>query len=252
MTLGFSGDVVDFYQRYRRGYPAETIASIVETLRLTQDDVVVDLGCGTGMLTTPFAGRVRAVVGVDPEPDMLARAREESTATNVTWMVGADTDMPSIHRLLGPIGAVTIGRALHWMDHEALFQTLRPMTRGIAVVTHGTPMWLQETPWSRALREFLEEWMATKLVFTCGTDDASQQGYREALRRAGFETADAEVTYIDELDLDGVVGSVYSVLPEDRLPAPDDRPAFAEQLGRAIEPHGPFVESVKVTTLFGM
>lgn len=37
---------------------------------------VVDLGCGTGQLALPMAGRVHAVVGVDPEPDILRRAHQ--------------------------------------------------------------------------------------------------------------------------------------------------------------------------------
>lgn len=36
----------------------------------------MDLGCGTGQLALLMAGRVRAVIGVDPEPDMLQRARQ--------------------------------------------------------------------------------------------------------------------------------------------------------------------------------
>ena len=60
------------------------------------DAVVLDLGCGTGQLTLPIAARVRVVIGMDPEPDMLERAREvgrERGAANVTWILGADTDI---------------------------------------------------------------------------------------------------------------------------------------------------------------
>jgi ubiquinone/menaquinone biosynthesis C-methylase UbiE len=120
VDLGFHGEMVDFYHRYRRGYPPAAIDALMRAFELTEDDIVVDLGCGTGQLTLPVAGRVRAVVGVDPEPDMLLRARQaaaERGVVNVSWMVGADTDMPALGRLLGDqaVGAVTIGQALHWM-----------------------------------------------------------------------------------------------------------------------------------------
>jgi ubiquinone/menaquinone biosynthesis C-methylase UbiE len=96
---------------------------------LTTDDVVVDLGCGTGQLTLPIAERVRSVVAVDPEPDMLARASgaaRETKVTNVSWMLGADSDMPTLGTLIGDrnLGAATIGQALHWMNPGKLFRAL--------------------------------------------------------------------------------------------------------------------------------
>jgi SAM-dependent methyltransferase len=57
MDLGFRGNVVDFYHRFRRGYPPEVIDSLAGAFRLTADDIVVDLGCGTGQLTLPIAQR---------------------------------------------------------------------------------------------------------------------------------------------------------------------------------------------------
>jgi ubiquinone/menaquinone biosynthesis C-methylase UbiE len=49
--------------------------AITGAFGLGPGDIVVDLGCSTGQLAVPMASRVRAVLGVDPEPDMLARAR---------------------------------------------------------------------------------------------------------------------------------------------------------------------------------
>lgn len=78
MDLAFHGEVADFYQQFRRGYPPPVIDALCQVFRLTREDIVVDLGCGTGQLALPVAGRVRGVVGVDPEPDMLLRARQTS------------------------------------------------------------------------------------------------------------------------------------------------------------------------------
>jgi trans-aconitate methyltransferase len=148
MDLGFRGEVADFYHQYRRGYPPAVIDRLADIFTLTSDDIVIDLGCGTGQLTLPIAARVRAVAGVDPEPDMLARARRAATEqhlTNVTWLLGADTDTPALAALLGRqrAGAVTIGQALHWMRYRELFPGLAPLLRpggGVAVVTNGTPL----------------------------------------------------------------------------------------------------------------
>ena len=200
MDLGFGGEVADLYHRYRHGYPAAVIDAIADAFQLNADDLVVDLGCGTGQLTLPLARRVRAVVGLDPEPDMLRRARaaaRDAGIANVSWILDADANLPALRGLLGEksIAAVTIGQALHWMGYGELFRSAVPLLRpggGVAVVTNGTPLWLQDSAWSHGLRAFLERWLATRLVFPCGTDRQSQQRYAQELALAGFEVSSAE------------------------------------------------------------
>jgi SAM-dependent methyltransferase len=49
---------------------------------------IVDLGCGTGLLTCELAGSGCRVIGVDPSPAMLERARQRTCAGDVTWVDG--------------------------------------------------------------------------------------------------------------------------------------------------------------------
>jgi SAM-dependent methyltransferase len=49
---------------------------------------IVDLGCGTGVITCELARLGFSVIGVDPAPDMLALARSRPYATQVTWIEG--------------------------------------------------------------------------------------------------------------------------------------------------------------------
>jgi trans-aconitate methyltransferase len=257
--LGFGGEVSGFYHQYRRGYPPAVIDALIGAFGLTRDDVVIDLGCGTGQLTLPIATRVGAVAGVDPEPAMLARARlaaAEQGIRNASWLLGADTDTFALAGLLGSgrTGAVTIGQALHWMGYRELIPALVPLLRpggGIAVITNGIPMWLHDSPWSRALRSFLEHWLGTTLTRTCGTDDASQQRYRDTMTGAGLDVTETRYDYTDELDFEHLLGGLYSALPAQRLPPPDQRAAFAAQVRHAVAPHAPFTEHVPVKTLLG-
>jgi SAM-dependent methyltransferase len=257
--LRFSGEVAELYQRYRRGYPSDVFGALAAEFGLTADDAALDLGCGTGQLTLPLAGRTRSVIGMDPEPDMVAQARKaalEKGIANASWLVGADSDVPALKALLGEgkLGAVTIGQALHWMDHETLFPALHSLIRpggGIAVVTNGAPMWLHDSPWSNALRDYLSGWLGQPLVRTCGAEGEEQDRYRASLERAGFTTNETVVEYEDEMDLEFVIGAVYSATPEDLLPEPDQRAGFEERLSVAISPHAPFVEPVRVRVLTG-
>jgi hypothetical protein len=130
-----------------------------------------------------------------PEPDLGVPS---------PMMIGTDADLPALRALLGlrTVGAVTIGQALHWMNHDELFAAALPLIRpggGIAVITTGTPLWQQDSAWSRALRRFLEEWTGSPVTAPCGTDAASQQRYRDSLTAAGYDVREASVEYASEL-----------------------------------------------------
>lgn len=59
---------------------------------------ILDLGCGTGLLTATLARPGRTVVGVDPDPAMLAVAREQHPDEVVSWIRG---DSTALGRLTG-------------------------------------------------------------------------------------------------------------------------------------------------------
>ncbi|MEV0005377.1 class I SAM-dependent methyltransferase [Micromonospora sp. NPDC050980] len=105
MTSGFSGEVATYYARHRRGYAPTVLDALTATFPLGADDTAIDLGCGTGQLSIPLAARIGAVVGMDPEPDMLALARcagVDAGTTNVTWILGGDGDHPPCPGCLAP------------------------------------------------------------------------------------------------------------------------------------------------------
>ncbi len=259
MSEGFSGEVADLYERYRHGYPPEIVAAVGEAFGLGAVDVAVDLGCGTGQLTLPLAARARAVIGIDPEPDMLTvarRAAERSGVRNVSWMVGSDRDVPALGRALGDrsIAAITVGQALHWMDHRDLFTRARKLLRaggGIAILTNGTPLWLQDSDWSRALRAFLERWLDCELTAQCGTDEHSQQQYRDDLAAAGYEVRGGARDWVAELDFDRLLGGILSAMSEDQLPTGERRASFAAGVREAVGAAEWYHEPVHVVLLTG-
>ncbi|GAA0900548.1 class I SAM-dependent methyltransferase [Virgisporangium ochraceum] len=256
---GFSGDVAQNYARFRRGYPSPVVDALAEAFALDRTDVVVDLGCGTGQLTLPLAGRVRAAVGVDPEPDMLrlaGTAARHAGVRNASWMVGFDSDLPALGALLGPgtVAAVTAAVAIHWMDQAALFAAARPLLRrggGVAVVTNGAPLWLQDSDWSRTLRGVLEAWTARDVGWACGTDEGSRAGYRDAMAAAGYTTGETRVEYEAELDLDGIIGGMFSAMSAVDVSDPYRRNDFEARVRAALAPRTRFVEHVTVVVQTG-
>lgn len=110
---------------------------------------------------------------------------------------------------------------------------------------------MQDSDWSRALRGWLEGWLGVRPTRTCGTDEASRDRYGESLANAGFQVAETSVDYTDDLDVERIVGGVFSSLSADQLPPQEERSAVAERIRTAVEPHGPFLERVRVTILIG-
>jgi SAM-dependent methyltransferase len=51
-------------------------------------ETVVDLGCGTGIITLEFATRGYRTIGVDPSPLMLNMAQRKPGADDVEWVQG--------------------------------------------------------------------------------------------------------------------------------------------------------------------
>ncbi|GAB3077511.1 class I SAM-dependent methyltransferase [Micromonospora schwarzwaldensis] len=260
MAKGFGGEVASCYARHRRGYPPEVLDALTAALTLEADDTVIDLGCGTGQLTLPLAARVAAVVGVDPEPDMLAIARATAAndgPTNVTWLLGADDDLATVGRLLGPgtVGALTIAVAIHFMDRKAVFTAARSMLRtggGVAVVTNGTPLWLQDTEWSRALRGCLGRLFGHPVTDSCQTDEAGRRLNREALLAAGYRYAETCVAYDAALTVEDMVGGVFSAMSADRLPTVERRAAFTAEVRDALGGRSEVTERVHVWLQYGV
>jgi len=49
----------------------ELIFSIIEKLKITISDEVLDVGCGAGVITTPLSAYVGKIIGVDAAPSMI-------------------------------------------------------------------------------------------------------------------------------------------------------------------------------------
>lgn len=261
MPRTFAGWTAEHYRHFRRDVPGPTVDQLVVRLALGPDTTAVDVGAGTGQLAVPLARRVGTVLAIDPEPDMLALLRQRSDdegVPNVLCVLGTDGDLGVRAEVLRPgaCGLVAIANALHWMDAPTVFAAaarLLPPGGAVAIVAHGTPLWLGDGEWSRALRQYLESWTRQEATATCGSDDAALQHRRTELATAGFgEVLVLRRRHDAVVDVASIIGHLSSAMPEDMVPA-DRRSEFETGVRRALEPFGPgpLVEDVPVTVLLG-
>jgi ubiquinone/menaquinone biosynthesis C-methylase UbiE len=149
--MGRFATTVALYEELRPPYPPAFFRSVAELLALKKEHGLIDLGTGPGLLALGFAPYVGRIVGVDPEPAMIAAAREAAVRASqtLTLFEGKAETLPSD---IGSFDVVTVGRALHWMDRDATLALLERLVApdGVVLVcssysaTGGRNPWLDE------------------------------------------------------------------------------------------------------------
>lgn len=125
----------------RPPYSPELEGALVETLGLDGRGRLLDAGCGPGILALRLAPLFVEVVGLDPDPDMLAEAARRAAQQEigqVRWVQARAEDLPDAAP--GPYRLVTFGQSLHWTDEqqvaEAVYDLLEP-GGAMAMVVHS-------------------------------------------------------------------------------------------------------------------
>jgi SAM-dependent methyltransferase len=107
------GAVAATYERYRPGYPAELVDTVLH-YAVRPIHTALEIGAGTGKATRLFAERGFVVTATDPDAEMLAELRAH-VPTDVRTVLAAFEDLP----LEESYGLVYAAAALHWTDPES-------------------------------------------------------------------------------------------------------------------------------------
>ena len=111
------------YRRGRLPY-APGIADVVsDALGLDGTGRLLDVGCGPGTVTELLADRFADVVGVDPDPGMIAEAARAGIP-NATWVQCRAEELPAG---LGTFRVISFGASFHWMDRPKVATIVRDM-----------------------------------------------------------------------------------------------------------------------------
>src|ERR1700735_4594300 len=78
-TERFTGRVAE-YEKYRLRYPVAVIQTLVDRCGLEREDLVADVGAGTGMLSELFLEFGNAVGAVEPNEEMRAACERLASA----------------------------------------------------------------------------------------------------------------------------------------------------------------------------
>ncbi|MEO1286180.1 MAG: class I SAM-dependent methyltransferase [Chloroflexota bacterium] len=89
---------------------------------------IIDLGCGTGLLTCEFVTSEREVIGIDPSSAMLAVAKQQANAEKVTWIEG---DASAIGQAQADLLVMTGNVAQIFLDDDEWLSALQSIHSGL-------------------------------------------------------------------------------------------------------------------------
>lgn len=79
---------------YNELYGEEQLTKLSEAKKqvpFKKNDIVLDIGCGTGILTRKIAGSVKLIIGIDASKKMILNAKKEK---NVFYLVANAESLP--------------------------------------------------------------------------------------------------------------------------------------------------------------
>jgi ubiquinone/menaquinone biosynthesis C-methylase UbiE len=104
------------YQASRREYPKQIIDWIVKEVELNKSSKILDIGCGTGKSTLPFAKLGYTIKGIDRSENMIGEAKKASRKyKNASYRIGSFENMKISDN---SFDVVLAGTAFHWLNPE--------------------------------------------------------------------------------------------------------------------------------------
>lgn len=157
------------------------VAALIQRLKLTPEDVVLDLGCGNGLLSQAVAPGVAQVVGVDFSEPLLAEAMATLHQANIVYRKGNVAEMlPTMWLPHVPTKAYCYEVVQH-LDDDALRSMLLAVATGgdrdITVFIGGVP----DLERQRAFYDTPERWVRYQKAREAGTDRMGRWWTRDEL-----------------------------------------------------------------------
>jgi len=150
-------DRVDDYVKYRPHYSPDVVAALRDACNLTPEHLIVDVGCGTGLLARIFLENGNRVIGIEPNANMRRAGEEYLAACENFAMMDGSAEATSLAD--GFADFVIAAQAFHWFQPESTrreFSRILKPGGWVVLIWHERDM--QSTPFLRAYEAFLQEY----------------------------------------------------------------------------------------------
>ncbi len=233
------------YARLARSRTDDSFIRLIEALRPTSADRVLDVGCGPGLFSLSLAERTGEVTGIDLTPQMLDQARalqRELNINNIRWQQGDVLPLPFADEAFSIV--VTKATFHHFADPAAVLAQM------VRVCTHGGRISVTDlTPDPAKLEAFdeIEKLRDPSHVHTLAAEHLRNLGRAAGLNELAFWQAPAV------LPLEAVLATSYP-LPGDlvrvRSLYREDADTGADRFGMSTrEENGQIIVSYPMSTV---
>jgi SAM-dependent methyltransferase len=252
-----------YYARGRLSYPPETARALRDALSLDGTGRLIDVGCGPGSLALLLAPLFAEVVGVDPDPGMIAEAARQASERGVRNARWVELRAEALPADLGSFRVATFAQSFHWMDRERVASIVRDMLQPggswvhVGATTHQGVEGVKGLPFPSPPRSEIEQLIREHLgpgrragSRTIAEGTPSPSGEDVVMVAAGF-SGPRRVTvagHVHERSEDEVVASVFSLsyaAPHLFGPRGDDFERDLRELLRRASPEGRFAEQAR-------
>lgn len=247
-----------YYSKYRLGYPQEFFDYVYNYFNLNENGRLLDLGCGTGQISIPFSTRLKEVIAIDPEEEMLIEAEEASTKLKIKNIKFIKEKAEDITNKLGVFNLTTIGAAFHWMNQVEVLQLIYNLTQqggGIAIVNDSSSPWRDKPEeWNTIRKEIIQKYLGKKRragnsFFT----NKSNKTFKELLIDSPFNECEEWIhEYTYEWTNESIINILYSTSFASKDLLGDKVQKFENELKTKlleIEPSGVYKEKIQVEVL---
>lgn len=236
-----------FYDRYRAPYAVAAIDFATDRLRLDGTSRLIDLGCGPGTLARRFASRVKEVIAMDPDAEMLAEGERLAAlegAFNISWRRLGSADL---NELTGPFRGAVMGQSFHWTDRDKVLRDFhRLIEEGgkIALINPGRRR--PQESWEPIAAKIIENYLGPPKIHR---QRNSEPHHEAAIERSAFKiTDDTEFSTMIDRNIPSILGAVYSNSGSTPRRFGDRQSDFEHDLEAALRqfrPSGTFHETIE-------
>src|SRR5215471_9718676 len=146
-------DRVNDYIKYRPHYSSDVVKALQEHCGLAPEHLVVDVGCGTGLLAKILLENGNPVIGVEPNENMRLAGQEYLASYERFTMVDGTAENTGLAAKSADF--VIAGQAFHWFQPAA---TRREFARVVKSDGWAVLIWhdreMESTPFLRDYEAF--------------------------------------------------------------------------------------------------
>ncbi|MCJ1303636.1 hypothetical protein MMC08_006446 [Hypocenomyce scalaris] len=146
------------YAAFRPSYPASLYSHVLAYHRGPKT-LLLDLGCGHGLISRYLAEYFSKVMGTDPSTGMLGQAQSSTPKTeypNVEFREATAEVLPFLSDT--SVDMVVAGQAAHWFDYPKLFPEMKRVVRKggtLAFWGYSDPVFVEFPKATRILEHYM-------------------------------------------------------------------------------------------------